>query len=241
MVNDRAAHRSATPTGYPRRRRPANGRATEAHASDGMRTHGWGGHPPASDEEAVQRILRATRACLDRGGSDIGIVDIARELNVTRQTVYRYFASTDDLIRATAFDASAEFIDKVTARVSSRGDDPADALVEALTYVLEGLHEEPYFRLLLEPGRASIFAKGITAEHSIAVGRTVLHRLPIDWAAYGFDDALLDELAEFLLRVLQSFIVDPGDPPRSKQQLRAFLSRWVGSAIEGARAGITTA
>jgi hypothetical protein len=30
-----------------------------------MRTHGWGGHPPADDEEAVERIFEATRSCVE--------------------------------------------------------------------------------------------------------------------------------------------------------------------------------
>lgn len=36
----------------------------------------------------------------------------------------------------------------------------------------------------------------------------------------------LDELAELMLRLLQSFLIDPGHPPRSPQQFRAYLRRW---------------
>jgi hypothetical protein len=46
---------------------------------------------------------------------------------------------------------------------------------------------------------------------------------------YGDDD--LNELAEHLLRIIQSFVIDPGRPPRTGQQLRGYLRRWVGSAV----------
>lgn len=52
----------------------------------------------------------------------------------------------------------------------------------------------------------------------------------IDWEHYGFDESGLDELNEFGLRVLQSFLADPGRPPRSGAALRRYLTRWIGPA-----------
>ena len=40
-----------------------------------------------------------------------------------------------------------------------------------------------------------------------------------------------NELVELMLRTLQSFIVDPGTPPRSARQLRRYLHRWIGPAV----------
>ena len=59
----------------------------------------------------------------------------------------------------------------------------------------------------------------------------VLHRFDVDWQRHGFDDAGLDELAEFGLRVLHSFLADPGRPPRRGADLRRYLTRWIGPAI----------
>jgi hypothetical protein len=59
----------------------------------------------------------------------------------------------------------------------------------------------------------------------------MVRRLDVDWAALGFSDDDLAELAEHLLRIIQSFVTDPGRPPRTGEKLRDYLRRWVGGAI----------
>ncbi|MBF4192741.1 TetR family transcriptional regulator, partial [Mycolicibacterium phlei] len=56
-------------------------------------------------------------------------------------------------------------------------------------------------------------------------------RFDVDWAAYGYDDAALSDLVEFTLRTMLSFFVAPNPQTRSREQLRAFLHRWLGGAI----------
>ena len=63
----------------------------------------------------------------------------------------------------------------------------------------------------------------------IARCRSILQHTHIDWAALGYDDATIDELIEFLLRIIQSMVIAPPDPPRSNADLRTFLRRWVGT------------
>ena len=196
-----------------------------------MRTHGWAGQPPADDDEAVRRILAATRSCIDRDGAETGIADVARELGVTRQTVYRYYRSTEDLLRATAIEASAAFLDRIDRHLAARPGSPADVVVEGVAFCLEQLPREPYLGLLLSPGRAGAFAEGVTSLAALALGRTILDRFPVDWPAHGFDDAGLDDLVEQMLRMTQSFVIDPGTPPRTGADLRAYLDRWLAPAI----------
>jgi hypothetical protein len=59
----------------------------------------------------------------------------------------------------------------------------------------------------------------------------MLHRFDIDWEHHGFDETGLDELNEFTLRLLHSFLADPGRPARSGADLRRYLIRWIGPAI----------
>ena len=52
------------------------------------------------------------------------------------------------------------------------------------------------------------------------IGRAMIERFPIDWAAQGFSSSDLDELVEQMLRMTQSLVVDPGTPPRTGAALR---------------------
>jgi AcrR family transcriptional regulator len=191
-----------------------------------MRTHGWGGDPPASDEEAIDRILAATRSCIDGNGSATSITDVADHLNVTRQTIYRYFASTDDLLRATAIDAAGEFMDRLASKVAHI-QDAGSVVVEIVAYALEQLPSEPYLGLLLTSERAGTFAQGVTSATAVAFGRSLFQRVNIDWEAAGIPRELFDEFVEHVLRTVQSLILDPGDPPRTGRALRQYLSRWL--------------
>lgn len=191
-----------------------------------MRTHGWSGAAPASDAEAIDRILAAAKRAIDRNGSEIRITDIARELGVTRQTVYRYFPSTDSLLIATAISETVPYLDALTRHLAEIHD-PAEAVVEAMAHTLERLPEEPYLGLLLSPGQRGAFAAGVTSDTALRFGRTMLERFAVDWHAAGITDDQLDALTEYMLRILQSFVIDPGRPPRRGQVLRNYLAAWV--------------
>ena len=195
-----------------------------------MRTHGWSGSAPATDEEAVARILAAANKAIDTHGADLSIADVARTLGVTRQTVYRYFPSTDALLQAAAMQATTGFLDRIAARVAGMTD-PAEAVTEGIATAVETLPQDKHMGLLLGPERAGAFSAEITSDVALAFGVSMLGRFDVDWAAAGFGDDDLTELAEHLLRTIQSFTLDPGRPPRQGAQLRRYLRRWVGAAL----------
>ncbi|MGV9414943.1 TetR/AcrR family transcriptional regulator [Nocardia sp. NPDC003693] len=195
-----------------------------------MRTHGWSGAAPVDDDEAVARILASARRAIDVSGSDISIAEVARDLGVTRQTVYRYFPGAEALLTATAIAHTGEFLDVLADHLREIRD-PAEAVVEGIAYTLERLPHEKYLNLLLTPGRASAFSAGVTSDVALTFGRSILDRYAVDWAAAGLSGPALDELAEHMLRVVQSFVIDPGRPPRHGAELRRYLHEWVAPAL----------
>lgn len=197
-----------------------------------VRTHGWSGAKPASDDEAIARILAAAGKAIEDHGADFSISDVARTVGVTRQTVYRYFSSTEALLVAAAVHAVDGFLDRLTAHVAGITD-PAAAVTEAVATALEWLPREKYIGLLMVPGGAT-HVESVTSDVALQFGRDMVHRLDVDWAAAGYRDPDIDELAEHLLRIIQSFVIDPGRPPRSSEQLRGYLRRWVGDALRPA-------
>jgi hypothetical protein len=91
------------------------------------------------------------------------------------------------------------------------------------------------------PGRASAFSQTVTSDVALQFANSILRRFDVDWASLGFTDSELDELAEHLLRIIQSFVIDPGRPPRSGDELRGYLRRWVGWAVTPPSTAMTSA
>ena len=195
-----------------------------------MRRHGWSGDIPADDDEAVGRIIAVARREIDGTGS-VSVSSVAQELGVTRQTVYRYFPTQESLMAATAMSAVDAFLDRLARRLGSITD-PTDAVVEGIAYTVEQIPRDRYLSLVMTPGKASAFTAGVTSDLAIGFGRSILERFDIDWPAAGFDDEKLRDLVEFMLRTLQSFIVDPGGPARQGAGLRAYLRAWIAPAVQ---------
>lgn len=95
------------------------------------RRRGWDGQPPSSDEEAAERIVAAAVKLIGETGSAVSLADVAAELGVIRQTVYRYFPTADALMHAASLASVDGFLDRLTHVV--RGiTDPAEALTEGV-------------------------------------------------------------------------------------------------------------
>lgn len=195
-----------------------------------MRSHGWAGNTPSSDEEAIERILDAADKIIDERGSAMRIADVARALGVTRQTVYRYFPGTQALLVASAMRSADGFLDHLAAHLEGITD-PVLAVTESFAFAVEQLASDNQLELVLNRRHRGGQTISIVSDTALAFGRSMLHRFDIDWEQHGFDDAGLDELNEFTLRLLHSFLADPGRPARTGTDLRRYLIRWIGPAI----------
>ena len=195
-----------------------------------MGRRGWAGLPPANDDEARKRIIDTTLRIVDRSGAaQTTVADVADALGITRRTVYRYFAGTEELFTAVADVALQGFVaqvEKISADM-----DVAEQLVEVVAYIIERLPREPQLTLLLANDRSNSLSRNMLGPGVIARCRTILQHTHIKWADLGYDDHTIDELVEFLLRTIQSMVIAPPEPPRSSADLRAYLHRWIGPAL----------
>ncbi|CDO89110.1 TetR family transcriptional regulator [Mycobacterium triplex] len=195
-----------------------------------VRSHGWGGNTPTSDEEALTRILDAADEIIADRGSAMRISDVARTLGVTRQTVYRYFPSTEALLLATAMRSGDGFLEHLASHV--RGEtDPVTAVIEGLAFAIENLVDDGRIGFILNKRSQNDISASLTSDTALTFSRSMLHRYEVDWEANGFDEDGITELAEFCLRLLYSFLVDNGRTRRGRAELRVFLARWVGPAV----------
>jgi AcrR family transcriptional regulator len=195
-----------------------------------MGRKGWAGSPPTDDTGARKRIIDTALRLVDRrGAAQTTVSDIADSLGITRRTVYRYFAGTEELFTAVADVALTSFVAQIDQLVADM--DITSQLVEIVAHIIERLPHEPQLALLLANDRSNMFSRAMLTADVIARCRAILHHARIDWNQLGFDDQTIDQLVEFLLRIIQSMVIAPPDPPRSSAQLREYLHRWIGPAL----------
>lgn len=196
-----------------------------------MAHHGWAGRPPATEAEARQRIIDATAGCIDKYGvTKTTLSDVATELGVTRQTVYRHFARIGDIIGEVAARGADAFVDRLLAHLRD-ATDPVEAVVEGMVFCVQTIPAEPRVSLLLQLGDTAAFGRGATTADTIAYGARMLRRFPVDWTGAGIAEADLPGLAEIIMRLLTSLLQHPAEPPHDEARLREFLNRWLAPAL----------
>ena len=190
-----------------------------------QRRKAWNGNTPKSEAEARRLLLAVTQECIERHGlSKVGLSDVASAAGVTRQTVYRYFATADDLFNAAAVLASGGLLERMRARVLGH-EGLSERIVETLVVAIREIPKDVHLTEIARSGNpfaiTSALNLSFTQDEMVALsdGNQVL------------GERERDELAELLLRLLKSFLDDPG-PKRSEEDLRQFLYRWLIPVIE---------
>lgn len=197
-----------------------------------MGHHGWKGNPPRTEDEARERIVAAATSCVDKfGPAKTTLSDVANELGVTRQTVYRYYPSHSELLEAVAQAGLADFVQRMTAHLATF-DSAADVAIEAVVFAIEEIPSEPSIGLLLQAGETEVFSRDVTTSMSFSIGADILRDIPVDWSAIGVKDDELEGLAEMLMRMFVSFLQYPADPPYTADDIRALVRRWLGPALQ---------
>ncbi|GAB2973562.1 TetR/AcrR family transcriptional regulator [Nocardioides montaniterrae] len=195
-----------------------------------MGAHGWGGNPPATDTEARQRIIDATARCIDRYGvAKTTLSDVASELGVTRQTVYRHAGSLNEVIGQVAAQGADAFVDRLVAHLAG-WTEPAEAVVEGFLFCLRTVPGDTRLNLLLQLGDPGTFSRAATSPETLEYGALMLRRFPVDWSLGGVTEDDLPGLAEAILRLLISML-NSGDDQRPEAEVRAFLERWLVPAL----------
>lgn len=198
-----------------------------------MGHHGWQGSPPGTEDEARRRIVEAATACVDRvGAAKTNLSDVAAELGVTRQTVYRYFPRLADILRAVALAGVEEFAERMERHLAAFGS-AEEAAVESVVFAVRAVPGDPRLGLLLQADETDFFTVEVTSPLAFSLGARILRNLPVDWPAAGVaTDEDLEGLAEILMRLFISFLHYP-TPGLTDDRLRALVRRWIGPALRG--------
>lgn len=165
---------------------------------------------PDIDTGPRQRILEATFTCVARWGlSKTTIEDAARQAGVSRATVYRYFpGGRDELMAAVVHWQHLEFFTRLYQEVHE-AESLEEVLERGLVFARRAILEHEVLQKVLQT-EPEVLLPQLTVEASrtlSAVSAFLLPYLLRHGLAEGVDP---DEAADFLARMILSYIGSPG-------------------------------
>lgn len=165
-------------------------------------------------ELGAERILdAAARLFVEQGIGRPGMEDIARAAGCSRATVYRYFENKQALLRAFVHREARDITHEVARELEQRADAPD--VVEAVVRTLAAVRARPY----LEPWYAGAATDLLEVFRESPV-ISALASTPLSPRG-GETDA---DLGRWLLRVVMSFLREPG---QSLEEERRLVERFL--------------
>ena len=189
---------------------------------------------PARDQSTEERILDAGRACFSRFGFRKTVMeDIAREADLSRGSLYRYFPDKEALYRAVSERETRRFLAAAVARTSRLRS--LECKIERVALAaMEFLRENPMNAAMAETDPEA-FAAAVTtnAQGLLALSVEAIAPMVSDAAATGEVRPGVDprRAAEWIVRAVVSLVSTPSvtfdrdDPAALGAFLREFLVR----------------
>jgi TetR/AcrR family transcriptional regulator len=185
------------------------------------------------DDEARRRLLDAASRCIARrGDTQIRMTEVADEAGVVRSTVYRYFATRDDLLLGLLVLRTDGAIETLVRSLT----DPADAARCISDLMLEpiGLVEGNPLNEALFASESTAFALALEAGSEAVIDVLVKHLGPLleRWQADGQLHTDLDRRET--VRWMQSawlHLLSPTWRARSPMDKQQFVERYLVRAL----------
>jgi AcrR family transcriptional regulator len=168
--------------------------------------------PLAIRTETAHRILEAAFRCVaDLGLARTTMEDVARSAGVSRQTIYRYFPSKDQLVMALVQREEERFLDGVRAAFAA-DDHLEDALFDGILFCLRFAREHPLLDRLLTTDPETLLPY-LTTKAAPTVLRAREAMVSLLASKERVSAALVESAADLLVRLAVSYAVTPPDRP----------------------------
>lgn len=195
----------------------------------------WGTEgPKATPADARRRLVEAAQRCFERlGVAKTTIEDVAREANVSRATVYRYFADRGELVLA-VLATELDRHSRATADQVRTSRDPVEAIVEGALRTVDAFRTNPRLQLFGAGDAAgfTLMAVGASKTFFAVAAQHIAPQLRRGQEAGVIRrDFEADEGAEWLTRVAISMLSVEGLRERSREEMRAYLRTFLVPAL----------
>lgn len=190
--------------------------------------------PPDSTSERI--LAAASQQVEDFGLRRFTIDDVARRLQVSRVTIYRYFPKRDRLVEAVLLRELHRFLRAVDAAVAPY-DTLEQKLVEGVVFALSYLRRHRLLRRLLRTEPELILpALTVNAGRVLAAGREFIAGFARREARHGglpLGEDEIEAVAELLARAVLSFLLTPESVlgMRTDAEVRRFAEHYLAPTL----------
>lgn len=184
---------------------------------------------PEDEDEARTRLLDAAEECFERWGVlKTTMDDVGTLAQVSRATVYRYFAGRDDLILGVVLRRAEDFYAQLRRVVATAPTFP-DGIANGVAYSVTAALGDRYLSLVFAPGDASVASGALTSSRrnrtfNLAGLRPVLEAAQARGEMRR--DVSVEDAADWLLRVVLLVLTLPPDE-QEEEAVRGFVLRFV--------------
>lgn len=190
----------------------------------------WNGSPPKDNTHARTIILQAAAQIANESGvKKISIQRVAQALTITRQTVYRHFASAEQIKTELAIQQGGEVLKRFVenAKRFQRFD---DIIIASIIFLCQEIPRDPTLRryFFTEDNQQQAIAL-LVSEQTMQYSLQMLDALQPEGQKH--EQTALAELAEHIQRTLLSFILAPSASIDSAEKMQAYLDRWLRPAL----------
>lgn len=175
-----------------------------------------------------QKILDAALGLIGSGGFEaVNIAAVANAAGVSRQTVYSIFGTLEDLMSQAIAGVAIDVLGTIRARLDEI-DAPVDYVAELIVSGRALVRDDKVLATLMRAGEGNpLFDTGMMTR-ARPIARELLS--PLAERNHGVQ-ANLDDIVEIALRLGLSMVFFDDDSVHSDDDLRRFLTRWLGPAM----------
>lgn len=170
-----------------------------------------------------QKILDAAVSCVRKWGIErVTLNDIAYEAQVARSTVYTYYKTRDEVVRAALLNSAQGFGMRLFEHICQFST-PQERVLEAIVFSLQLFPQEPALALLSDAALSNMVREhSLTAQGGMDIGSALFQVI------LGDDHRCreeIEEMSEFAIRFMLSLLIMESPRERDEEAIRGFVAR----------------